>query len=274
MEGDTRGVLYPVRLPSMHRLPPSPDVAALVRWFWVPEWDLPVGRVSRQEVLAFPACNLVVEPGGVGLAGPTTRRSTRDLSGRGWAVGALLRPAAVPHLVDDPGRLRDGYEPVDARALHDSIARAMTASGPGASRRAAAVSAFSDWLTERIPAPDADGVLANAMVELIDEDVTVVRVEQVAERLGVSVRTVQRLARRFVGLTPVAMIRRRRLQEAADLLRSDPSLRVADVAATLGYADQAHLAADFRTVLGFTPTAYRAESHSPSIVEPARDDRT
>lgn len=54
------------------------------------------------------------------------------------------------------------------------------------------------------------------------------------------------------------MIRRYRLQEAAQRLREDSDVSVTDVAAELGYADQAHLCADFRTVLGFNPTAYRS----------------
>src|SRR5690606_26052467 len=98
----------------------------------------------------------------------------------------------------------------------------------------------------------------------VDGDPDVLRVEQVADRLGVSVRTVQRLARRFVGVPPAAMIRRRRLQEAAQRLREDPATEVAAVAAELGYADQAHLAADFRTVLGFTPSAYRSSAYRSS----------
>ena len=81
-----------------------------------------------------------------------------------------------------------------------------------------------------------------------------------AALLGVSVRTLQRMAHRYVGLSPAAMIRRRRLQEAAERIRSDPGADLATVAAELGYADQAHLANDFRAVLGFTPSAYRADA--------------
>ena len=55
------------------------------------------------------------------------------------------------------------------------------------------------------------------------------------------------------------MIRRRRLQEAAQRLREQPDTELAALAAELGYADQAHLAGDFRTVLGLTPSGYRAD---------------
>lgn len=265
MDGDSRGVLYPAAMPVFHRLTAPECVASRVRWFWIPEWDIAAGRVSRQEVIAFPACNLVVEPDLVGLAGPTTRRSFRDLRGRGWAVGALLCPAAVPHLTAEPAALRDRYRPIHLPELHAGVVAAMTAGeNDGDTRRARAVAAFTGWLAENLPPPDGEALLANAMAELIGRDPTVLRVADAASRLGVSARTLQRVARRYVGLPPGAMIRRRRLQEAAERLRSAPDANIATVAADLGYADHAHLTAEFRTVLGFTPSSYRV---------PHRDDR-
>src|SRR5690606_40376177 len=59
--------------PTFHRVPAADAVAHLVRWFWIPRWQLAPGRTSRQEVLTFPASNLTVEPDGVGISGPTTR---------------------------------------------------------------------------------------------------------------------------------------------------------------------------------------------------------
>ena len=258
--GDWRGVLFPAALPTFHRLPAPGRISSLVRWFWIPEWDISAGRVSRQELIAFPACNLVVESGLIGLAGPTTRRSFRDLSGAGWAVGALLRPAAIPALAADPLAIRDRYVPLECPGLHDGVAAAMAGGGRGEERRSRAVEAFADWLVDAVPAPDDEGMRANAMADLLDGDPTVVGVGSAASQLGVSVRTLQRLARRYVGLSPGAMIRRRRLQEAAERLRIDPATTIAEVAADLGYSDHAHLVGDFRTVLGFTPSSYRDTS--------------
>ena len=95
------------------------------------------------------------------------------------------------------------------------------------------------------------------MADLIDGDPSVQQVTEAAARLGVSVRTLQRLARQYLGLSPAAMIRRRRLQEAAQRLRREPNIDIAAVASDLGYADNAHLTTDCRNVLNFTPSAYR-----------------
>ena len=260
-----RGVLYPAAMPTLHRLPPPGRVSSLVRWFWIPEWDIAPGRASRQELLAFPACNLAVEPTLVGLAGPTTRRSHRDLAGRGWTVGALLRPAAVPHLTTDPYVLRDRYQALDLPDLHRTVAAAVTGRGEGGPaprpcRRGVHRLAGRDAARP----PDADGLRANALAELVDGDPSVLQVQDAASRLNVSARTLQRLARRHVGLSPAAMIRRRRLQEAAERLRTNPGADLATVAAELGYADQAHLCGDFRAVLGCTPSSYRASCPTKS----------
>lgn len=254
---DGRGVLYPARLPVFHREASPPELAERVRWFWIPEWDLAPGRASRQELLAFPACNLVVESDGtVTLSGATTRMSFRDLEGRGWAVGALLRPAAAAALHTDPRRIRDGALSYDAPDLCDAV-RAAMGSGDRDARRRAAVEAYGAWIGRHLPPADADGRLANAMEDLVASDRTIVRVDQLAEGLGLSVRSVQRLARRYVGVTPLSMIRRYRLQEAAQRLREDPEATIGRIAGELGYADQAHLCADFRTVIGFNPSTYR-----------------
>lgn len=258
MDHDHRGILYPAGLPTFHRVPAPEPVAAWVRWFWIPEWSIAPGRTSRQELIAFPASNLVVEQSLVGISGPTTRASHRDLTGTGWAVGALLRPAAVPTLLARPADLRDDYRTVEQPELHAAVTAAMTSGDEPEVRRRRAVAAYCAWLVARLPEPGEEALLANAMADLVDADPTVVRVEDAARALGVSVRTLQRLATKYVGLSPSAMIRRRRLQEAAQRIRDEPGTDLAAVAAELGYADHAHLTRDFRAVLGFTPSSYRA----------------
>lgn len=257
--GDSRGILYPERLPTFHREAAAAEISGLARWFWIPRWNLAPEETSLQEILPFPASNLVVEPHAVTCSGPTTQVSNRELRGIGWAVGALLRPAAIGSLGLDPRAMRNATEAFEAAGLHGAVSSAMKETDEELGR-ARAVAAYGRWMLENVAPPDEQGLLANAMEEFIAADRTVVRVEQVAQHLGISARAVQRLARSHVGLPPAAMIRRYRLQEAAQRLRTDPSVSIAQVAAELGYADHAHLSADFRSVLGFSPSSYR---HAP-----------
>ncbi|MFE4543491.1 helix-turn-helix domain-containing protein [Arthrobacter sp. NPDC056727] len=259
MESSYKGILYPARLPSFHRLPAPASVAELVRWFWIPEWDIEPGRTSRQHLIAYPGSNLVVQPGGVVFSGPTTRAAHRDLAGRGWAVGALLRPAAVPLFTEDPSGLRDTEVAVSAEDLHTSVAEAMN-TYDGGTRRGRAVDAFAGWLASFAgPGVSEEASLANRLMDVIGSDAGIVRVEDAASALAVSQRTLQRAARKYIGLSPAALIRRRRLQDAAERARLDASADLAAIAAELGYADHAHLTNDFQKYLGFTPSTYRRE---------------
>lgn len=240
-------------MPQFHRLAPAPAAAELVAWFWIPEWDLPVGEVSRQDVVAYPALNLVISPEEAQLVGPTTRATHRDLTGRGWAVGALLRPAGAAALTDQPADLRDAQVSLPASALVEEVTSSMARPD----RLTAVVEIVSRWLVhQKGGISDADRQ-ANDMAELLMTDDTVRTAEQAAVRLAMSLRTLQRMAHRYVGLPPLAMIRRRRLQEAAQRLRDDPGSDLSALAAELGYADHAHLTADFRRVMGMPPSGYR-----------------
>ena len=256
MTGSFGGILYPAALPTFTRVPPPESLENLVEWFWIPEWNIAHGRISRQEVIAYPASNFVVEPDSVSFTGPTTRRTHRDLMGRGWAVGALLRPAAVPAFTDDPEGLRDDVLALAQPELRAAVARAMHVVGPQ-ERHQCVVDVVCDWLREAVPSPSEEALLANRMVTLIGSDPGVLRIDDAAKQLDVSPRTLQRLAKRFVGLPPSALIRRRRLQEATVRLRTEPQADLAAIAAELGYADQSHLTKDFQRVLGFTPNGYR-----------------
>lgn len=263
MVNPTRGVLYPARLPQFHRLPAPPAVTELVAWFWIPEWDIEPGRSSRQEIVAYPALNLVVDADAVTLSGATTRLSHRDLRGSGWAVGALLRPAAVAALIEDPASLVDTERVLDAGAgaaeLRDAVVSAM---GSGEGHRERAVEALSRWLEEHVAPVGDPARQANAIMDVLMGDAAALTPEEAATRLAVSVRTLQRMTHRHVGLSPAAMIRRRRLQEAAQRVRENPEADLASIAAELGYADHAHLTRDFQAVLGIAPRTYRFEAGS------------
>src|SRR3712207_2062983 len=69
----------------MYRYDPAPDLAGLVRRFWIPVWSVPAGQESVQRVLQYPVCLLVVAPDYDRFYGVTTGLSTTTLAGDGWA---------------------------------------------------------------------------------------------------------------------------------------------------------------------------------------------
>ncbi len=69
-------------------------------------------------------------------------------------------------------------------------------------------------------------------------------------------RALQRLFSRYVGVSPKWVIRRFRLQEAAEQLTRGNIVDWSRLALDLGYFDQAHFINDFRSLIGMSPTEY------------------
>jgi AraC-like DNA-binding protein len=67
--------------------------------------------------------------------------------------------------------------------------------------------------------------------------------------------------RTYVGVTPKWVLQRYRLHEAAEQL-AGPNPPFAALAASLGYADQAHFGRDFKRTIGQTPRSFAAARRS------------
>jgi AraC-like DNA-binding protein len=99
----------------------------------------------------------------------------------------------------------------------------------------------------------ASARLARQAVRLLEADA--VKVQSVAERLGVTTRHLRRAFTESVGVGPKEFARTVRLQRAVRTAAAT-SNDWARVAAEAGYYDQAHLIAEFRELVGLTPGAY------------------
>ena len=81
-------------------------------------------------------------------------------------------------------------------------------------------------------------------------------------RTGWSRQHLGRVFRREVGVSPKQLARVARMQRAVGELHRDPRGGLADTAARLGYFDQAHMALEFRQLVGLTPAQARAAAGS------------
>lgn len=63
--------------------------------------------------------------------------------------------------------------------------------------------------------PGADYLQTATIIDLIERDSTVVQVEQIGPRVGMSTRNVQRLFKFYLGVPPKWVLMRSRLQDAA-----------------------------------------------------------
>jgi transcriptional regulator GlxA family with amidase domain len=92
-------------------------------------------------------------------------------------------------------------------------------------------------------------------------------VGEVADRVGLLPRTLRRRFTAQVGLTPKRFARIQRLKRVARDLDGQAEVDWATVAVRHGYADQPHLAGEFRELAGVTPTGYlRSRVNGPNHV--------
>ena len=256
----TRGILGPDaigRVFTLRRSPPADDLAHLVERHWVVRWDLGDRPPHRQEVVTHPCVNLVFEPHGAGVFGVQRRRDSRVLRGSGWAVGVKFRPGGfsgflgrpVHEITDRAVSLGDAFGPAGDRLAADAATR------PDADGKIALAEAF---LRARLPAPDPEVQLVHDVVADMLEVDPGATVAEIAERHAVSTRTLQRLFRRHVGVGPKWVLRRYRLQEAAEQLAAGERSDWTRLALDLGYFDHAHFIRDFRAVVGRSPAEYEA----------------
>ncbi|AUN41587.1 helix-turn-helix transcriptional regulator [Tsukamurella tyrosinosolvens] len=127
--------------------------------------------------------------------------------------------------------------------------------------------ALADVLPHRrIPCATDPEAIAVALLDGVDLDGRIGAVAarlgagrtvgQIAAESGLGERALHRLARRSFGYGPKTLARIQRFQRAVGPIRAGRAL--ADVAAAVGYADQAHLTREVRALAGSPPTALRA----------------
>jgi AraC-like DNA-binding protein len=257
------GVLHPANLERYHArwFRPDPDITEVVEHFWHVRWRLEPGETISQQVISAPAITLSIEEGEVParlvITGVYGRAWMRDITGEGDVLGIRLRPAGLAVLSDlAPPAVADATLPVTEaldRRLHALMVPLGEAAEP-AVQVEAATALVRDALRER--PLGAEQRLANAVVADLTDRVHVRAGGTLAERFGVSERTIQRALKRTLGQGPKWVSRWVRLQEVAQRLAVDPDCDVAAMAAELGYSDQAHLVNDFRAAVGTTPGAY------------------
>ncbi len=238
---------------------PSAAAAVWVENFWSVTWDLRGAEPFDSTVITFPAVHLTHEWGTDGVRhgqrlpatlvhGVVERVFTTTLTGSGSVVGVRFWPGGfAARFGRDAGALTGRVLPVDdelpgtAASFPDDIARAAAAMDDVIGKHTGVDTTYRDLLT---------------LLDRVRADQQLHRVEQVMALSPWSERTTQRVFRRYVGVPVKWVLCRYRLQHAALQIETVPDLDFADLAARLGWYDQAHFINDFRAMLGCTPGEY------------------
>lgn len=237
----------------------DPPLDRSIEHWWSVAWKLPTGKRHEATTLGHPVIHVVWEGDEVRVVGVKKGRFTRVLEGEAQAFAAKFRPGAfrgllgksVSSLTDRIVPFSSVVGPRKARAYRE----AMQSARDDDQRVRFATKFFNDVL----PPPAHDAELLAELVHAATEDRTITSVEALRERAGMHLRELQRWFRDAVGISPKWMIQRYRLHDA--LLELEGGNRsLAEVAASLGYADQAHFSRDFKALVGFPPSRYATGS--------------
>jgi AraC-like DNA-binding protein len=259
-------------------LPVRAPANLVVSHYWWVRWRREAAAPFRPQVLGHPVCHLTVEDAEGGrlhdlptpaclVHGLVRRVFAVELPVAGRVAGLAFHPGGLAALLDTDvselaGRIVPAQDLLGASVR--ALARTVLAEDDESARREAFACFVEALLEPRLEAVEADSGyrLVRAAAELMRarEHLTLA---PVAERLGVSGRTLQRLFRRYVGASPLWVLRRYRLQDAAAAIDAGEGTDLAALASELGFADQAHFTRSFTQVIGVPPSVYRGARGAP-----------
>jgi AraC-like DNA-binding protein len=172
----------------------------------------------------------------------------------GTVMGAVFRPGAVGAITGMPaGELLDRHVQLDelwgasAWTLQERLASCPDANS--------ALQVLEQELLARLKTP----LLIHPAVAHTLRANYRQSIENICSQTGYSHRHFVAEFRSAVGLTPKHFFRIRRFSVALHMLASQET-NLADVAAHIGYADQAHFTREFREFCGVPPSAYHPRS--------------
>lgn len=189
------------------------------------------------------------------IVGSRSRAKDVDPAGRVWTVGVRLRPGALAPLAG-----------IRASELTDRSVSFGAVWGGWGDECSRIVGSCSDpasavrVLLETVEGAGSGrrrGWVARGLEEAIRSRPRAA-VGEVAGLLGIAPRTLRRRCRETTGLTPKAHLRIARVHASIERARRAPDRTWGVIAAESGYADQAHLVRDFRSLIGEPPQAFRA----------------
>jgi AraC-like DNA-binding protein len=238
---------------------PHPALAGHVSLFWALTLERGPHRVrSLPDGCVDLTFDLAAATPAAHVTGPQLEPRTFELEGRVALLGVRLLPGAAPTLLGAQVGSDDLWVPL-ARWLGDD-ATTLAASVARAPDTAARIERLEAWLAGRLLGLE-DPDVARAIARIFDSG-GAGRIGDLARAAGMSERALSRLFAARVGLSPKRFSRVVRFQQVLRRLDGQPDW--AQLAADLGYFDQAHMIREFKALFGCTP------GEAFALVGPAR----
>jgi AraC-like DNA-binding protein len=202
------------------------------------------------------------------VTGPRTCASYHAGKDFLFCLRIRLRPGAAPFLLGIPaGELAD--QVISASELREGPHALEAALAASADDPVLAVKHLEAAVLARIATRTAADISRSQLVQTAASSLAgrpghkPQSLPAVARRLAISERHLRTVFSDFVGLSPKRYQRISRVRRVLAGGRSGPS-GWAQLAATVGYFDQSHMAAEFRSMMGVPPAAFFA-GHLPPL---------
>ena len=234
----------------------SEALSFFVKHYWIISWDCTDEDPYLQHVVPNPCVNLVVEPHKTFIFGPSTRKFSYPIHGKGIVFGVKFKPGGFYPFLNQPiSTLLD--HPLEVQSILDLDGPGLEEAILSMPTEEDMVAAMDKLLESKLPPLDEQVLSVNRIIDYIACEREISKVDQVCEHFDIHIRKLQRLFDQYVGISPKWVIRLFRLQNAAETMDRRLPVDLARLSTDLGYHDQPHFIKDFKAVVGSTPEEYR-----------------
>lgn len=171
-----------------------------------------------------------------------------------WGAHQFL-PVSARDVADRATPADEVWSRPDVREIEERIATAATDE-----ERVGVLQAFLLRRLERHRKPDVSG-----LVRALWRTPPPVRIDHIADSLGIGQRRLERTFETSLGMTPKHLTRLTRFLRACRSLREAPDARLTGIAYDAGFYDQAHFIHEFRTFAGMTPGKFAANARVSAL---------
>lgn len=235
------------------RYQPSEQLKDIVDLYWSVTWDLREGMLHTQKIIPNPHINLVHYDTGTYVEGVMKKLFEYKLEGKNEILGVKFKVGVFQTFTDIPMRELTNQK-VDVQSILPNKAWDKLRDVEGIAGK---IQCLENILIGYDPLNKLMPIQSQAFIAMVHSNPSIKTVEALAEATRLSVRTLQRVFEREVGVNPKWIIRTIRLQELKEESESDNLVNWAEKALELGYADQAHMINDFKAFFGMTPVGFK-----------------
>lgn len=258
---------------------PSIQLQNYIQCFWI---------IARKDKLHSPIINRVAPDGGVGIIfnfgssfycsnqnesydcndrsiiTGTTRNSVKMcFNGEINALGIRFHPGGAYPFIQIPiHELTDHV--ISLNDIDIQISETHFSIIANATKPEHKISLLQNLLLSRLVDFNYKEPLLFRSIALIQKHEGLIKVEEIAKRLGMSRRNCERKFKTYVGLTPKMFSRIVRIQAARLRIKTKNDSSLTEVGYETGFYDQAHFIREFKSIMNLTPKEYLLEKRGMS----------